>query len=83
MKRWMTGAYWGDVSERMVRAAASTALGLIGTGAIGVLDVPWPAIGSAAGLAAVVSLLASIVAGAGGDPGTAGFVTSREHAPRL
>ncbi|WP_223166701.1 holin [Nonomuraea sp. SYSU D8015] len=36
----------------------------------------WPAVGSIAAGAAVVSLLMSIVAGTSGDPVTAGFTTS-------
>lgn len=60
----------------MVGVAASSALATIGTGAVGLFDVAWPTIGSMAGMAAVVSLLVSIVAGTTGDPTTAGFTTS-------
>ncbi|WP_442942168.1 holin [Nonomuraea sp. NBC_00507] len=40
------------------------------------LDIAWPAVGSIAAGAAVVSLLMSIVACTSGDPATAGFTTS-------
>jgi hypothetical protein len=78
MKRWMTGAFWADSIERGVRTAAQAALGMVGAEAIGLLDVAWPVVGSAAGLAAVLSLLTSVAAGGGGDPETAGFVTRKQ-----
>ncbi|UBU11590.1 holin [Nonomuraea gerenzanensis] len=74
-RRMLTGLFWLDAVERMVRAAASSALATIGTGALGIFDVAWSGVASIAGLAAVVSLLTSIVAGTGGDPATAGFTT--------
>ncbi|MFF3671672.1 holin [Microtetraspora malaysiensis] len=70
MKTWMT-----DAIERAVRASAASALGVIGTSTIGLLDVDWPTTGSVAGLAAVVSLLMSVAAGRAADPETAGFTT--------
>ncbi len=75
-RRLLTGLFWVDAGERMVGAAASSALATIGTGAIGLFDVAWLAVGSMAGMAAVLTLLASIVAGTTGDPTTAGFTTS-------
>lgn len=74
-RRLLTGLFWLDAAERMVRAAASSALATIGTGALGIFDVAWSGVASIAGLAAVVSLLTSIVAGTNGDPTTAGFAT--------
>ncbi|MFI9552662.1 holin [Nonomuraea endophytica] len=74
-RRLLTGLFWMDTSERMVRAAASSALATITADMVGILDVPWGTIASVAGLASVVSLLVSIVAGTGGDPATAGFTT--------
>ena len=73
MKRWASGAFWGDLFERMVRTAAQAALGVIGAGTMGLLDVNWPTLGSVAGLAAVVAFLTSMAAGATGDPVTASF----------
>ncbi|WP_157251024.1 holin [Nonomuraea typhae] len=74
-RRLLTGLFWMDAAERMIRAAASSALATIGADMVGILAVPWSAVASVAGLAAVVSLLTSIVAGTGGDPATAGFTT--------
>ncbi|MEU9888024.1 holin [Sphaerisporangium sp. NPDC051011] len=77
MQKWITGAFWSDAVERAVRTAAQTAVGLIGVDAIGLADVAWPLVGSAAGLASLLSLLNCIAAGGIGDPGTAGFFTKR------
>lgn len=74
-RRLLTGAYWADTAERMTRAAASSALATLGADQIGLLDAPWGAVASVAGMAAVVSLLTSVVAGTTGDPTTAGFST--------
>lgn len=75
-RRLLTGTFWGDAAERMIRAAAASALGLVGAEQVGLLDAAWGTVGSVSGMAAVVSLLASIVAGTGGDPQTAGFTTT-------
>ncbi|MEV0382898.1 holin [Nonomuraea sp. NPDC050643] len=76
-RRLLTGAFWGDAAERMIRAAAASALGMLGADQVGILDVAWSGIGSVAAMAAVASLLASIVAGTTTDPETAGFSTTR------
>lgn len=70
MKKWLL-----DTAERAIRTAAQAALGIVGAGQLGVLDVDWATVGSVAGLAAVVSVLTSVAAGLNGDPKTAGFVT--------
>lgn len=46
---------------RAVKTAAQAALGVIGTGAIGLIQVDWANAASVAALAAVVSLLTSVV----------------------
>jgi len=54
MKTWTKAA-----AVRATKTAAQTAVALIGTGAVGILDVDWKAVVSAALLAAVVSMLTS------------------------
>lgn len=55
-----TGRFWAATGERAVKTAAQTAVALIGTGAVGVLDVDWQQIASVSALAAVVSVLTSL-----------------------
>lgn len=45
---------------RAIKTMSQTAVALLGTGAIGVLDVDWIAVLSASALAGIVSLLTSI-----------------------
>lgn len=77
MNRWSTGAFWGDLVERVVRTAAQAALGVVTAGAMGILDVEWNTVASVSGLAAVVAFLTAFVAGGSGDPETASFSKRR------
>ena len=54
-KKWLKAA-----GIRAIKTVAQTAVALIGTNAIGITEVDWLAVGSAALLAGVVSLLTSI-----------------------
>jgi hypothetical protein len=76
-RKLVNGLFWVDALERTVGAAASASLALLTANGLGVLDVDWGAIGSVAGMAAIVSLLKSLVAGSTGDESTAGFTTGR------
>lgn len=49
--------------SKPVRTAAQTALGVIGTTAVGITDVDWVGVSSAAGLSAVVCLLMALADG--------------------
>jgi hypothetical protein len=60
MSRLLSAAWWSAAGTRAVKTAAQTAVALVGTGALGLLDVDWQAVGSGAGLAAVLSLLTSL-----------------------
>lgn len=55
LQRWLIAA-----GVRAMKTAAQTAVALIGTNAIGVTEVNWPAVASAAALAAIVSMLTSV-----------------------
>lgn len=61
---YITKAYLKDWFEaafvRAVKTAAQTAVALIGTNAVGVTDVDWLAVGGAALLAAILSMLTSM-----------------------
>ena len=52
--------WWKAAAKRAVKTMAQTAASLLGTGAVGILDVDWVAVGSATLLAGVLSLLTSI-----------------------
>ena len=53
---------WGDVLGRAVRTAAQVALGSVGANAILITDIPWTTVASAAGLAALTSIVTSLIA---------------------
>ncbi len=53
--RWAKAA-----AVRAIKTVAQTAVALIGTNAIGITEVNWYAVGSAAALAGLVSLLTSV-----------------------
>lgn len=74
----LTSIFWRDAFERALRTAAQALIALLTSGVTGLLDVPWPAAASAAGLAALVSLLTSVVASGVGTQGTAGFLPPRK-----
>lgn len=52
--------FWTASIERAVKTFAQTTVALIGTNAVGILDIDWAQTASAAGLAAVLSVLTSI-----------------------
>ena len=55
MRDWLRAA-----TVRALKTAAQAAIGVIGTGAVGILDVSWANVLSVAAMAAVVSYLTSI-----------------------
>jgi hypothetical protein len=58
-----TKEFWfgsGDVFGRAIRTVAQTAVGVIGTGVVGILDVDWQGVVSASLLAGILSVLMSI-----------------------
>lgn len=52
--------WWAAAGTRAIRTAAQTALAVIGTTVVGITEVAWAGVGSAAALGAVLSLLTSL-----------------------
>jgi hypothetical protein len=52
---------WGEVVGRAVRTAAQVALGSVAANALLITDVPWLTVISAAGLAALTSVVTSLI----------------------
>ncbi len=69
------GTYWLDVADRAARTFCQTAAGMLGVGALGILNVDWQAVASVSATAALASVLSSIGArGFGYDRTTASIV---------
>jgi hypothetical protein len=68
-----TITFWKDAAERAIRTAAQAVLALWATDVAGVLEVDWVQAGSVAALAALTSILMSIVATGVGDKDSAAF----------
>lgn len=66
---WTT-AFWRGAAERAIKTFAQALVGIIGVGAVGLLDVDWWQALSAAALATLASLLTSI--------GNADFTAGKE-----
>ncbi|XBB66879.1 holin [Nocardioides sp. WV_118_6] len=63
-------AFWRDASTRAIKTCAQTAVGVVTSGAVGLLDVDWVGVASASGLAGVVSILMSVASSDGPDANT-------------
>lgn len=59
-----TKAFWKGATERAISTGAQTAIALAGTDALGWLALEWAQIGAASGIAAGLSVLKSLAAGA-------------------
>jgi len=68
-------SFWKKTAERAIRTAAQALLALWGTQVSGVLDVDWIQAGSVAVLAALSSVLMSIIATGVGDHESPSFVS--------
>lgn len=66
--------FWRDTAERAIKTVAQTAVALLGTGAIGLLDVDWVQVASVSALAGIVSVLTSIGSDNIGTKGTPSLV---------
>ena len=58
MRNWKT--WWKAAGIRAVKTVAQTAVGMLGGGAVGILDADWLAVASVSAMAGVVSLLTSL-----------------------
>ncbi len=56
-----TRQFWKAAAERGISTAAQAAIAAIGTSALPAVSLPWPAVGAAAGLAGLLSVLKSLV----------------------
>lgn len=70
----LSKSFWIDAAERAVKTAAQTAVAMLGTGLVGIIDVDWQNVASVSAVAALVSLLTSIASNPVGDRGTAAVV---------
>ena len=52
--------WWKAAGTRAIKTVAQSAIAIIGTNALGVTDVDWTAVASAAALAGIMSLLMSL-----------------------
>lgn len=62
-----TKLFWVDTLERSVKTVAQAVVALLGSGAMGLLDVDWQATLSVSLLAGVVSVLTSIASAGSGN----------------
>lgn len=70
---WSLG-FWKQTAERALRTAAQVALSFWVVGETGVLDVDWVQLGSVTGLAALASVLMSVVGSGLNDAETPSMV---------
>lgn len=81
MEHYTNKQWWAEVADRAIRTAAQTAIALIGTDTVGITSVDWPGIGSAAALAAVLSVFMSLAAGRIGPDSPSLIVPTAPPAP--
>ena len=60
MANLTTREFWASTAERAVRTAAQTAIALIGTDQVGLLNLDWAQIASVVATATILSILTSI-----------------------
>lgn len=75
-----TKTFWKATAERAVKTFAQTAAALLTGGGLGILNVDWGMVGSVAGLAAIASVLTSIVSSPIGPTGSPSVVEDENAA---
>ncbi|MGO3895342.1 holin [Brevibacterium aurantiacum] len=78
MSNYASKEFWKGSIERAIRTAAQTAIALIGTDQVGILNLDWAQIGSVTATATLLSILMSI---AGGGTGSGPSFTDAETIP--
>lgn len=53
--------YWAYAGERALKTFSQVAIATVGVGAAGIMDVDWAQVASVSALAAVMSLLTSVL----------------------
>ncbi|MGW3888878.1 holin [Micromonospora chokoriensis] len=69
-----TNTFWKQALERALKTFAQAALALLAGDGIGVLDVNWGDVASVGALAAVASILTSVVSAPAGEPDSPSLV---------
>jgi hypothetical protein len=72
-----TKDFWLDAGERALKTFAQVFLTFIVVGTTGVMDLDWVTAASVAAVAALASVLTSIVSEKVGDPDTASLIDRR------
>lgn len=76
-----TAAFWKAAAERAVKTFAQALVAVMTADGLGMLDADWTARLSAAGMAAVLSLLSSVGSAGAGNPGPSLSTEKIEPAP--
>ena len=66
MSIFTSAGFWAATAERAVKTAAQSAITLIGSDQIGILDLDWSQIGGVTATMTLISILTSIASGTGG-----------------
>lgn len=82
-----TYLFWRLAFERAVKTFAQTLVALFGAGGIGLLDAPWTTALSAAGMAALLSVLTSMASEPWGERSTPSLLrpdpSAAQPSPRI
>ncbi|MEV1321945.1 holin [Micromonospora arborensis] len=79
-----TKSFWKQAFERAVKTFAQGSLALLAGDGLGVLDVDWGDVASVGALAAIASVLTSLVSAPAGEPDSPSLVelpSARSTAP--
>jgi len=78
----LTYLFWQSTLERAVKTFAQTLVALLSVNGIGLVDAPWVTALSAAGMAALLSVLTSIASERVGERETPSMVRSDGSSPQ-